>query len=88
MLSDDTSGPVTGMAISSVEKFLTYGMLGNRDGRVGEGSIRRSQNFTHAMFVVTMHKRQPIIQYARTDELMCVCVCAQVFCVHVVVSVS
>ena len=45
VLSDDTSGPVTGMAISSVEKFLTYGMLGNRDGRGGKGSIRRSHVF-------------------------------------------
>ena len=26
--SDDTTGPVTGMAIGSLEKFLAYGLIG------------------------------------------------------------
>ncbi len=29
--SDDTTGPVTGMAISSLDKFLAYGFIG-KDG--------------------------------------------------------
>ena len=26
--SDDTTGPITGLALSSVNKFLSYGLLG------------------------------------------------------------
>ena len=46
----------------------------------GKGAFDEVTYFTHAMFVVTMHKRQPIIQYARTDDLMCVCVCTGILC--------
>ena len=28
--SDDTTGPVTGMAISSLDKFLAYGLVGTK----------------------------------------------------------
>ena len=34
--SDDTTGPVTGMAIGSLEKFLAYGLIG--EGVCGVGA--------------------------------------------------
>ena len=33
--SDDTTGPITGMAIASLDKFLAYGLNGQRRGREG-----------------------------------------------------
>ena len=36
--SDDTTGPITGMAIASLDKFLAYGLIGKEGGREGGGS--------------------------------------------------
>ena len=30
--SDDTTGPITGMAIASLDKFLAYGLIGKKGG--------------------------------------------------------
>lgn len=39
--SDDTTGPITGMAIASLDKFLAYGLIGQRRGREEEGKERK-----------------------------------------------
>lgn len=38
--SDDTTGPITGMAITSLDKFLAYGLIGRGMIERGETVVR------------------------------------------------
>eukprot|EP00731_Ephydatia_muelleri_P005705 Em0002g1881a len=61
VLSDDTSGPVTGMAISSVEKFLTYGMLDPTHPNSAAIIEAVSDAITHARFVGTNQTSDEVV---------------------------
>eukprot|EP00731_Ephydatia_muelleri_P005742 Em0002g1918a len=61
VLSDDTSGPVTEMAISSVEKFLTYGMLDPTHPNSAAIIEAVSDAITHARFVGTNQTSDEVV---------------------------
>eukprot|EP00731_Ephydatia_muelleri_P005724 Em0002g1900a len=61
VLSDDTSGPVTGMAISSVEKFLTYGMLDPTHPNSAAIIEAVSDAITHARFGCTNQTSDEVV---------------------------
>ncbi len=52
--SEDTTGPVTGLALSSVNKFLSYGMVDIRDEPSASAAVQHiADAVTHARFVGT-----------------------------------
>ncbi|CAI8046654.1 Golgi-specific brefeldin A-resistance guanine nucleotide exchange factor 1 [Geodia barretti] len=51
--SDDTTGPVTGMAISSLDRFLAYGLISPGHPSAAGGVAALSESVTHARFVGT-----------------------------------
>lgn len=61
VLSDETSGPVTGMAISSVEKFIAYGMLDPTHPSTPSIVESVSDAITHARFVGTNQTSDEVV---------------------------
>eukprot|EP00057_Strongylocentrotus_purpuratus_P004148 XP_003728128.1 PREDICTED: golgi-specific brefeldin A-resistance guanine nucleotide exchange factor 1 isoform X3 [Strongylocentrotus purpuratus] len=51
--SDDTTGPITGLALSSVNKFLSYGLLDPSIGGAAQGIENIADAVTHTRFVGT-----------------------------------
>ncbi|KAJ8022774.1 Golgi-specific brefeldin A-resistance guanine nucleotide exchange factor 1 [Holothuria leucospilota] len=51
--SEDTTGPITGLALSSVNKFLSYGLLEANNDRVATGIENIADAVTHARFIGT-----------------------------------
>ena len=51
--SEETTGPVTGMALSSVDKFISYGLIGI-NGETSANCVQQiADSITHARFVGT-----------------------------------
>uniref|UniRef100_A0A8C5EC98 SEC7 domain-containing protein n=1 Tax=Gouania willdenowi TaxID=441366 RepID=A0A8C5EC98_GOUWI len=51
--SEDTTGPITGLALTSVNKFLSYGLLDANHEAAGEAIENMADAVTHARFVGT-----------------------------------
>ncbi|KAL1263319.1 hypothetical protein QQF64_006058, partial [Cirrhinus molitorella] len=51
--SEDTTGPVTGLALTSVNKFLSYGLIDANHEGAAEGIENMADAVTHARFVGT-----------------------------------
>ncbi|XP_057309577.1 Golgi-specific brefeldin A-resistance guanine nucleotide exchange factor 1-like [Hydractinia symbiolongicarpus] len=51
--SEDTTGPITGVALSSVNKFLSYGLIDPSTESAGSGIDNLADAVTHARFVGT-----------------------------------
>ncbi|PIK45932.1 putative golgi-specific brefeldin A-resistance guanine nucleotide exchange factor 1 [Apostichopus japonicus] len=51
--SEDTTGPITGLALSSVNKFLSYGLLDPSLEKVATGIENIADAVTHARFIGT-----------------------------------
>ncbi|XP_051506631.1 Golgi-specific brefeldin A-resistance guanine nucleotide exchange factor 1-like isoform X1 [Myxocyprinus asiaticus] len=51
--SEDTSGPITGLALTSVNKFLSYGLIDANHEGAAEGIENMADAVTHARFVGT-----------------------------------
>nr|XP_015202262.1 PREDICTED: Golgi-specific brefeldin A-resistance guanine nucleotide exchange factor 1 isoform X1 [Lepisosteus oculatus] len=51
--SEDTTGPITGLALTSVNKFLSYGLIDSSHEGAAEGIENMADAVTHARFVGT-----------------------------------
>ncbi|XP_078055477.1 Golgi-specific brefeldin A-resistance guanine nucleotide exchange factor 1 isoform X2 [Mustelus asterias] len=51
--SEDTTGPITGLALTSVNKFLSYGLIDPSHDGAAEGIENMADAVTHARFVGT-----------------------------------
>ncbi|XP_032868449.1 Golgi-specific brefeldin A-resistance guanine nucleotide exchange factor 1 isoform X2 [Amblyraja radiata] len=51
--SEDTTGPITGLALTSVNKFLSYGLIDPHHEGAAEGIENMADAVTHARFVGT-----------------------------------
>ncbi|XP_055026813.2 Golgi-specific brefeldin A-resistance guanine nucleotide exchange factor 1 isoform X5 [Misgurnus anguillicaudatus] len=51
--SEDTTGPITGLALTSVNKFLSYGLIDANHEAAAEGIENMADAVTHARFVGT-----------------------------------
>ncbi|XP_043911932.1 Golgi-specific brefeldin A-resistance guanine nucleotide exchange factor 1 isoform X2 [Protopterus annectens] len=51
--SEDTTGPITGLALTSVNKFLSYGLIDPNHENAAEGIENMADAVTHARFVGT-----------------------------------
>lgn len=51
--SEETSGPVTGVALTSVDKFISYGLIGNNNETITNCVQLIADSVTHARFVGT-----------------------------------
>ncbi|XP_062374882.1 Golgi-specific brefeldin A-resistance guanine nucleotide exchange factor 1 isoform X2 [Sardina pilchardus] len=51
--SEDTTGPITGLALTSVNKFLSYGLIDSNHEGAAEGIENMADAVTHARFVGT-----------------------------------
>ncbi|XP_039215978.1 Golgi-specific brefeldin A-resistance guanine nucleotide exchange factor 1 isoform X3 [Crotalus tigris] len=51
--SEDTTGPITGLALTSVNKFLSYGLIDSNHEGTAEGMENVADAVTHARFVGT-----------------------------------
>ncbi|XP_036429975.1 Golgi-specific brefeldin A-resistance guanine nucleotide exchange factor 1 isoform X2 [Colossoma macropomum] len=51
--SEDTTGPITGLALTSVNKFLSYGLINASHEGAAEGIENMADAVTHARFVGT-----------------------------------
>ncbi|XP_026566755.1 Golgi-specific brefeldin A-resistance guanine nucleotide exchange factor 1 isoform X1 [Pseudonaja textilis] len=51
--SEDTTGPITGLALTSVNKFLSYGLIDSNHEGAAEGMENLADAVTHARFVGT-----------------------------------
>ena len=51
--SEETSGPVTGMALTSVSKFISYGLVGINNETSAHCVQQIADSITHARFVGT-----------------------------------
>uniref|UniRef100_A0A4W3GT96 Golgi-specific brefeldin A-resistance guanine nucleotide exchange factor 1 n=1 Tax=Callorhinchus milii TaxID=7868 RepID=A0A4W3GT96_CALMI len=51
--SEDTTGPITGLALTSVNKFLSYGLIDLSHDGAAEGIENMADAVTHARFVGT-----------------------------------
>ncbi|XP_039609053.1 Golgi-specific brefeldin A-resistance guanine nucleotide exchange factor 1 isoform X2 [Polypterus senegalus] len=51
--SEDTTGPITGLALTSVNKFLCYGLIDSNHEGAAEGIENMADAVTHARFVGT-----------------------------------
>ena len=51
--SEETSGPVTGMALTSVSKFISYGLVGINNETSSQCVQQIADSITHARFVGT-----------------------------------
>ncbi|XP_069741695.1 Golgi-specific brefeldin A-resistance guanine nucleotide exchange factor 1 isoform X1 [Narcine bancroftii] len=51
--SEDTTGPITGLALTSVNKFLSYGLIDPNHEGAAEGIENMADAVTHARFVGT-----------------------------------
>ncbi|KAG7334112.1 hypothetical protein KOW79_002519 [Hemibagrus wyckioides] len=51
--SEDTTGPITGLALTSVNKFLSYGLIDASHEAAAEGIENMADAVTHARFVGT-----------------------------------
>uniref|UniRef100_A0A9J8CAP2 Golgi-specific brefeldin A-resistance guanine nucleotide exchange factor 1 n=1 Tax=Cyprinus carpio carpio TaxID=630221 RepID=A0A9J8CAP2_CYPCA len=51
--SEDTTGPITGLALTSVNKFLSYGLIDANHEGAAEGIENMADAVTHARFVGT-----------------------------------
>ncbi|XP_062518371.1 Golgi-specific brefeldin A-resistance guanine nucleotide exchange factor 1-like isoform X2 [Corticium candelabrum] len=51
--SEDTTGPITGVALSAVNKFLSYGLIDGRQQSAASGVENIADAVTHARFVGT-----------------------------------
>uniref|UniRef100_A0A671TCD3 Golgi-specific brefeldin A-resistance guanine nucleotide exchange factor 1 n=1 Tax=Sinocyclocheilus anshuiensis TaxID=1608454 RepID=A0A671TCD3_9TELE len=51
--SEDTTGPITGLALTSVNKFLSYGLIDVNHEGAAEGIENMADAVTHARFVGT-----------------------------------
>uniref|UniRef100_H3CF70 Golgi brefeldin A resistant guanine nucleotide exchange factor 1 n=1 Tax=Tetraodon nigroviridis TaxID=99883 RepID=H3CF70_TETNG len=51
--SEDTTGPITGLALTSVNKFLSYGLLDSNHDAAAEAIENMADAVTHARFVGT-----------------------------------
>uniref|UniRef100_A0A3Q0RF72 Golgi-specific brefeldin A-resistance guanine nucleotide exchange factor 1 n=1 Tax=Amphilophus citrinellus TaxID=61819 RepID=A0A3Q0RF72_AMPCI len=51
--SEDTTGPITGLALTSVNKFLSYGLIDANHEAVAEAIENMADAVTHARFVGT-----------------------------------
>ncbi|KAJ8418284.1 hypothetical protein AAFF_G00139930 [Aldrovandia affinis] len=51
--SEDTTGPITGLALTSVNKFLSYGLIDTNHEGAAEGIENMADAVTHARFVGT-----------------------------------
>jgi brefeldin A-resistance guanine nucleotide exchange factor 1 len=51
--SEETSGPVTGMALTSVNKFISYGLIGINNETTANCVQQIADSITHARFVGT-----------------------------------
>ncbi|XP_026134789.1 Golgi-specific brefeldin A-resistance guanine nucleotide exchange factor 1-like isoform X3 [Carassius auratus] len=51
--SEDTTGPITGIALTSVNKFLSYGLIDANHEGAAEGIENMADAVTHARFVGT-----------------------------------
>jgi golgi-specific brefeldin A-resistance guanine nucleotide exchange factor 1 len=51
--SEETTGPVTGMALTSVSKFISYGLIGNNTETIATCVQQLADSITHARFVGT-----------------------------------
>ncbi|XP_017580214.1 Golgi-specific brefeldin A-resistance guanine nucleotide exchange factor 1 isoform X1 [Pygocentrus nattereri] len=51
--SEDTTGPITGLALTSVNKFLSYGLINANHEGAAEGIENMADAVTHARFVGT-----------------------------------
>lgn len=51
--SEETTGPVTGMALGSVDKFISYGLIGTNTDTTATCVQQIADSITHARFVGT-----------------------------------
>uniref|UniRef100_A0ACB8F7W0 G-box binding factor n=1 Tax=Sphaerodactylus townsendi TaxID=933632 RepID=A0ACB8F7W0_9SAUR len=51
--SEDTTGPITGLALTSVNKFLSYALIDSNHEGTAEGMENMADAVTHARFVGT-----------------------------------
>lgn len=51
--SEETSGPVTGMALTSIDKFISYNLIGLNGETTANCVQQISDSITHARFVGT-----------------------------------
>ena len=51
--SEETSGPITGMALTSVNKFISYGLIGINSETSSQCVQQIADSITHARFVGT-----------------------------------
>ena len=51
--SEEITGPVTGMALGSVDKFISYGLIGTSSDTTATCVQQIADSITHARFVGT-----------------------------------
>ncbi|NXW81751.1 GBF1 factor, partial [Alopecoenas beccarii] len=59
--SEDTTGPITGLALTSVNKFLSYALIDPSHEGTAEGMENMADAVTHARFVGTDHASDEIV---------------------------
>ncbi|KAJ8014165.1 hypothetical protein DPEC_G00037410 [Dallia pectoralis] len=75
--SEDTTGPITGLALTSVNKFLSYGLIDANHEAAAEAMENMADAVTHARFVGTDPASDEVVlmkilQVLRTLLLTCV----------------
>lgn len=59
--SEETSGPVTGMALTSVDKFISYNLIGI-NGETAANCVQQiADSITHARFVGTDSSNDEVV---------------------------
>ncbi|XP_054238576.1 Golgi-specific brefeldin A-resistance guanine nucleotide exchange factor 1 [Indicator indicator] len=59
--SEDTTGPITGLALTSVNKFLSYALIDPGHEGTAEGMENMADAVTHARFVGTDHASDEVV---------------------------
>ncbi|NXG67230.1 GBF1 factor, partial [Hemiprocne comata] len=59
--SEDTTGPITGLALTSVNKFLSYALIDPSHEGTAEGMENMADAVTHARFVGTDHASDEVV---------------------------
>nr|XP_009669649.1 PREDICTED: golgi-specific brefeldin A-resistance guanine nucleotide exchange factor 1 [Struthio camelus australis] len=59
--SEDTTGPITGLALTSVNKFLSYALIDPSHVGTAEGMENMADAVTHARFVGTDHASDEVV---------------------------
>ncbi|XP_040531198.2 Golgi-specific brefeldin A-resistance guanine nucleotide exchange factor 1 isoform X3 [Gallus gallus] len=59
--SEDTTGPITGLALTSVNKFLSYALIDPSHEGTAEGMENMADAVTHARFVGTDHANDEVV---------------------------